>query len=287
LERPASLKEPMDMPDPHFPIKVHRIHCSRSGASLFPPHWHEHMEFLFFQRGEASISCSSSAIPVKAGDLIVVNSNELHSGVSLSDDLLYYAVIADISLLYSQSADAVQTKFMAPITQNRLLFRSKIESDEAVQSCMRSLIEEMERREFGYELSIKSCLYRLLAILVRGHVANVLTAHDYEARTAGLERLSPVLAYIETHYGEPLSVDLLARQTGLSRYHFSRLFKQLTGRTIMEYVNLTRINKAEALLLGTALTVSEIAAATGFNDLYYFSKTFKKYKNVPPSELRK
>jgi AraC-like DNA-binding protein len=287
MDKIASLREPMNMPDPHFPIKVHRIHVEEHGKLLFPHHWHEHMEFLFFVAGEASISCSSVPIGVQAGDLIVVNSNELHNGVGLSDNLLYYAVIADLSLLFGQTADAVQTRFITPIIQNRLLFRNKIENDEEIRSCMRSLIHEIEERRFGYELSIKSYLYRLLALLLRHHVATELTPQDYQNRLLNLERFAPVFRHIETHFDQELSVAQLAQLTRLSRFHFSRLFKELTGRTITEYINMTRIDKAEHLLRSTSLTVSEIAAAAGFRDIYYFSRTFKKYKNAPPSALRK
>jgi transcriptional regulator GlxA family with amidase domain len=74
---------------------------------------------------------------------------------------------------------------------------------------------------------------------------------------------------------------------GLSRFHFSRLFKELTGRSVTEYVNGIRIGRAEYLLYNTTMTVSEIALAAGFHDIYYFSRIFKKFKNVAPTEMRK
>jgi AraC-like DNA-binding protein len=287
MEKPASLREPMDMPNPHFPIKVHRCTADWHGQIIFPHHWHEHLEFLYFVAGEASIECGSSTITAKAGDLIVVNSNELHYGISLSQNLSYYALITDISLLQSQTADAVEMKFITPITQNRLLFTNHITNDEAIQSCMLSLVHELESHELGYELAIKSYLYWLLTMLLRSHVNTVLSPDDYVERIKNLERFAPIFQYIETNYEDKLHVELLAGMAGLSRYHFSRLFKELSGRTITEYINLTRINKSEYLLLNTPLTISEIALASGFNDIYYFSRTFKKYKKAPPSEIRR
>ncbi|CAM4210845.1 AraC family transcriptional regulator [Paenibacillus alkaliterrae] len=281
-----SLREPMDMPDPHFPIKLHRTSFDQQGTVLFPPHWHEHLEFLYFITGEASIECGSTVISASAGDLIVVNSNELHYGISLSSDLFYYALIADISLLHSQFVDAAETKFITPITQNRLLLRNYIGDDSKASQCMLAIIKELEQREFGYELAIKSELYRLLTLLLRDHVDTVLTQDEYAERMKNIERFAPVFEYIENRYKDEMSVDLLAGMASLSRFHFSRLFKELSGRTLTEYITMTRLNKADYLLRHSPMTVSEVAAATGFNDIYYFSRTFKKHKKVSPSSLR-
>lgn len=286
VEKFEALREPMDMPDPYFPIKVHRIAFNDHGKVIFPHHWHEHLEFLYIVSGEASIECGSAMIAAKEGDLVVVNSNELHYGVSQSSHLFYYALIADISLLHSQSIDAAETKFITPITQNRLLLLNHISGDSKAAACMLTIIQELENREFGYELAIKSELYRLLTLLLRSHVATVLTQDEYAERMKNVERFAPVFQCIEERYMDELSVDQLAQMASLSRFHFSRLFKELSGRTVIEYITATRLDKADYLLRHSPLTVSEVAAATGFNDIYYFSRTFKKHKKVAPSSLR-
>ncbi|WP_442956414.1 helix-turn-helix domain-containing protein [Paenibacillus sp. YIM B09110] len=282
-----SLREPMDMPNPHFPIKVHRTTFNENGETLFSSHWHEHLEFLYFVSGEAIIECGGTAIHAAEGDLIVVNSNELHSGISKSDHLFYYALIADASLLHSQSVDDAETKFITPIIQNRLLLHNHIRGDKKASACMLAIIDELEHHEFGYELAIKSELYRLLTLLLRSHVATVLTENESDERLKNIERFAPIFSYIDDNYQETLTVKQLSAMAGLSRYHFSRLFKELSGKTVTEYVTATRLNQADHLLRHTSLTVSEIAAATGFSDIYYFSRTFKRNKNVSPSSLRR
>jgi AraC-like DNA-binding protein len=286
VEKFETLREPMDMPDPHFPIKLHRTTFNEQGVVIFPHHFHEHLEFLYIVTGQASIECGSTTTTASAGDLVVVNSNELHYGISLSSNLYYYALIADISLLHSQSVDAAETKFITPITQNRLLLQNHVTGNSNVSSCMLAIIKELEEREFGFELAIKSELYRLLTLLLRGHVSTVLTQDEYAERMKNIERFAPVFQHIEKSYQEELSVDMLANMASLSRFHFSRLFKELSGHTVTEYITMTRLGKADYLLRHSPLTVSEIAAATGFNDIYYFSRTFKKHKKVSPSSLR-
>lgn len=259
---------------------------NRTGAVLFSHHWHEHLEFLFIETGEAAIECDSAPIQACAGDLIVINSNQLHFGRCGSEELKYSVIIADPSLLHGAYEDAAETKYIAPIQQNRLLLRNHIRGDRPISDCVLNILRELERKEFGYELAIKAGLYTLLTQLLRGHVATVLSPHEQAKRSQTLKRFAPVLRHIDAHYNEPITVDMLAELAGLSRFHFSRLFKELTGRTVLDYTNAVRLERADYMLRNTPLTVSEIAAATGFNDIYYFSRSFKKHKSVPPSAAR-
>ncbi|WP_200897659.1 AraC family transcriptional regulator [Paenibacillus wulumuqiensis] len=283
---PVDLQEPMSMPDPYFPIKLNFCKSYEYGQVMFPHHWHRHMEFLYFESGEAIIECNAEPVHVRAGDLIVLNSNDLHQGTSLSNHLIYYALIADLNSLQSPSQDAVETRFITPMSQNRLLFRSHISGDERLQRCMSEIVEEFRSREIGHELSVKSYMYQLLSLLVRGYVADISDWKHTEHRMKNLERFTPILQYIEEHYAEEITIDRLAGLAGLSRFHFSRLFHELTNRTVTEYINRVRINRAEYLLLNTSMTVSEVAMAAGYNDISYFSRTFKKYRDFAPSETR-
>lgn len=286
MKRKPSLREPMPMPNPHFLVKVHKIKANEIGKTLFSHHWHQHLEFLYLVSGKAKFECNSRILLAEAGDLLVINCNDLHHGISLSDDLYYYAIIVDPAVLHSHSVDAVDTKFITPITQNQILIQNKIKDDPQIRNSVLAIVEEISRRELGYELAVKSHLYLLLTLLMRNYVKHVLSESDYLTRIKNLERFTPVFQYIEKHYHEEITVDHLAKIAGLSRFHFSRLFKELTNKTITEYINKIRIDKSEYLLRNTTQSISEIALASGFNDIYYFSRIFKKNKQVSPSEIR-
>ena len=72
----------------------------------------------------------------------------------------------------------------------------------------------------------------------------------------------------------------------LSRYHFCRLFKEITNKTVTDYINQIRINQSEEMLKDSSKNITEVATANGFNNLSYFSKVFKKYKKIPPSKIK-
>jgi len=288
MTRDQLLYESWQMPDPYFPMKLERCYfLNEAGNMIFPNHWHEKIEFLFFTKGKAIIQCNSNRIHVKEGDLIVVNSNDLHQGQSLSDELEYYCIIVDTSLLQSKSNDACEIKYIIPITENSIIFKNKVCNDKNVQDAINSIIEEYNHKEPGFELAVKSFIYRLIVLLLRNYIDQIMTPREYNTRMRNLDRFNKILQYIENHYTENLSIDRLSRMTNVSRFYFCRLFKEVTGKTLSEYINSIRIDKAEKMLKDTGLNITEIAMLVGFDDTNYFSRVFKKLKNQPPSLVRK
>lgn len=281
-----SLYENINMPVYDIQIRLSYV-TSQFYGPVFPAHWHEHIEFLYVVKGEASMHCNSKPFAVRPGDLIVVNSNELHYGENMSQDLAYYAIIVNPSLLHSSSTDTCEAKYIAPITRNLILFNNKISCDSELMECIDSIILEYNKKRTGFELAVKSSIYRLLVILLRNHVQKVLTQNEYDMRIRNLTRFNNVFEYIKQNYSEEIKPSYLAGMVNISLYHFCRLFREITGRTPIEYIHHVRINKSESLLKDTDLNISEIASSVGFNDINYFSRIFKKFKKVSPTRFRK
>ncbi len=103
--------------------------------------------------------------------------------------------------------------------------------------------------------------------------------------------LSPVIeaakARIAEHLCEELSVTELAEQMNVSVHYLTHLFKSFTGTTLVAYRNELRLTRAKELLVGTGLSVGEIAEQTGFSGAAYFTEVFTASESIPPSEYRK
>ena len=108
---------------------------------------------------------------------------------------------------------------------------------------------------------------------------------------SGKEALSPAiltrtLKTVNERLDEPLSVEGLAQDAGLSRSHFSRAFQASTGESLKDYIIGRRVSKARELLANTDLPLSKIAARTGFSSQTHFSSTFKKQIGLAPGQYR-
>tara|TARA_B100000315_G_scaffold217965_1_gene218927 strand:+ start:3441 stop:4211 length:771 start_codon:yes stop_codon:yes gene_type:complete len=126
-----------------------------------------------------------------------------------------------------------------------------------------------------------------------GYRSNILSGKNANSLTKrpGLQKSHPNIEqakkYIEENLSKSFSLDDLAAQTCLSKFHFCRVFKRHESMTCSEYLNLLRIRKAKTLLKNDCLSISEIFYLTGYNDLAYFGRVFKTLEGVSPSAYRK
>lgn len=99
--------------------------------------------------------------------------------------------------------------------------------------------------------------------------------------------LNKIQQYLEENYSKDISLDTVADVVNLSTSYLSFIFKEISGKNFVDYVNDFRIEKAKELLDKTSLNISEIAAKVGYNSANNFSKVFKKYVGVAPGQYRK
>ena len=100
------------------------------------------------------------------------------------------------------------------------------------------------------------------------------------------ELIKKAIQFISHNFSSPLSLDAVARHVHLNPAYFSSLFKQSTGSSFKEYLNMVRVEESKRLLTNTNYSVIDIAIATGFEDQSYFSKVFKKYTGLTPKQYR-
>lgn len=271
--------------DRDFPVKVNRYEYREPGP-IFESHWHEQFQVMCFEQGEAVIYCNFRPIRVGPGELVVINGKDVHYGENLGRQLVYYLVKIDLSFLLSNQLDLCQTKYMAPLLESHILFHNQVARDDELWEQVRQIIEEYRQKETGYELAVKAAIYRVLVLLLRRHRAQAVNGTELERKRATVGYLLPVLDYVEEHYNEKISLAQLAAIANISICHFCRLFKKTTGKPPTEYINYLRINRAAALLREGGLNISEVAMIVGINDSNYFSRLFKKYKQISPSQAR-
>lgn len=99
-------------------------------------------------------------------------------------------------------------------------------------------------------------------------------------------RMQKAKEFIHLNYDKKITIDDMAKNAFISKYHFSRLFKESTGESPYKYLCMYRIEKAKDLLITTPLSVNEIAIRVGFDDVSSFIYSFKKHTFVSPLQFR-
>ena len=254
----------------NFPVKVRKY--TNSGKLV--PHWHEHLELIYFTGGKCTAYVAGRAIDVGEGDLLVVNGTEVHSLMTRGESIEYLCVL-------------IYPEFFRDIDGAGPTINNLVRGDAHAAECIKDMYNEYERGGAAADMMQKSLAYRLMSHLVRHHSTDPISDRSLELHRAALTRLDAVLDMVAERYREKLSTRDLAEACYLSEAHFCRFFKSATGKTALEYLNDYRSERADVLLANTAMSLSEVAESVGFDDVNYFCRVYKRAMGVIPSKRRK
>lgn len=275
-----------EMPDMHFGVDIF-LKTDLSCGKKLKTHWHEHLQMYYFISGQALLECNTQRFTVQGQDIVVINSNELHYMESYADDLAFYVIRIDLPFLFSNQIDLCQTKYFAPLSQNRITLHNLIRDNAQALDCMIQIINEYTKKNIGFELAIKSYIYQLIVLLLRNYIQKIISNNELSSRTNSLKRFDSIFTFISDHYTEKLSATKLAAKVNITVFHFCRTFKQLTGKTLTEYLNDLRLEKSIEYLQQVDLNITEIALACGFEGINYYSRLFRKHYHMSPTKFRK
>lgn len=271
------LKEKVHHGTIDFPIEVY--HATGLMASY---HWHEECEFIYITSGCACIRIGVNSFELKEGDCAYVSANALHSiSTENHHNLGFYAIVFHPSLIFSEID--ICNKYLSPkYTINNCYFQNVENSyiiDEIKQLCV-----TYENKLFAYEMKIKAYLYNIFTHIFECGLFHV--EENMESKKT-INKLEKVIKYIHTNCNSNIAVEQLAKVSGYSVSHFTRFFKELTGKSPIEYVNRQRIYHACDMLNKTNLSVLEISFACGFEHVGHFINIFKKHTGYTPQKYRK
>ncbi len=252
------------IPHGQFPVRILLYH---NHGYDFPPHWHEHTEIHYIFDGNCRLRYGEELFELGKGDLAVINGNELHRGAGGKCDYICLIIPPDF------------------FEQNHSIFE-KVISDEYVSELIERIHKLYLSGEGADMLELRGNMYFLVSHLIRKYTVKRLGDTVYPGYVSKLNRVNETIKYMGSNYDKPLSTKTLAAAVHLSEGYFCQIFKEVTGKTAMEYLNHLRVDKAEKMLKKTEMTVTEIAYCCGFEDANYFSRIFKKIKGMSPLSAR-
>lgn len=142
------------------------------------------------------------------------------------------------------------------------------------------IIKETQAKRYNYH---KLCVLQLLTLLT---TLERKLVHESEGETRYDDKMAYIIQLMNLEYQDPRSLEEYAELCNMSKYHFLRVFEEITGYTPIEYRNQIRIERAKTLLEDTSLPVQEIAATVGYSSATYFCDAFKKAVGMSPKKFR-
>lgn len=269
---PMDLYEYRTVDDMEFPVQL-SVNDHAMRGCYFAPHWHEHIEMHYILEGHTTLMAGQKEILAGKGDLVVINSNELHAGFGDGTHFRARVIIFNLE------------DFSKELASQNPVFESVIKNDKTVEEIMAVIEKEVKERRESFQLVCKGEIYRLIIQLMRGHVVEKLTDQESEKRKKRLERMNTAVEYIQKNYTRQITNAQLAKMVHSSEDRFNHLFKECIGKAPLQYITELRLKRAMNLIRLKESPISEIALSVGFTDYNSFRRQFIRMYGCSPSKI--
>lgn len=267
----------------NFPVEFYHIDKKHPKYEM-AYHWHSEIELIRILEGELKLTLDNKEYFTSEGDFVFVNSETVHGAIPY--ECVYECVVFNAAYL-AVGEDECAT-FMENIL-NHTVYVDELHHADEMELCevAEKLFASLRNQGRGYTLTVTGCLYELFGIIMaNGEYSNNLAIKSVH-NEKNVIILKKALAYIRNSYDQQITLESIAASAGISPKYLCTFFKEMTGKTPFEYLNIYRVERAARKLISTDLPVTQIAYMCGFNDLSYFIKTFKQKKGVTPKNFRK
>jgi len=249
-------------------------------------HFHPYYELYYLLSGARIYFIKDTTYPVQAGDLVCIRKNEVHktiqAGPPAHERMLFYCDDRYIRDLPESTAKLL----LSPFDGDSPIIRLPEEGQVQLKAHMTRLQSELYHKPVGSGLYFRQTFHDILLLSARFLQTDQPRPAPAVHTSPIYKKISEVARYLNTHYTEQIHLEDLSKLFYISPYYLSRLFKEVTGFTVVDYLNLTRIKEAQRLLHETTLSITSIAEMTGFGNFSHFGKTFKKISRVSPRMYR-
>ncbi len=265
-----------------FPFEFHHIDKTHP-RYVMSYHWHVEYELIRVIEGNFIVTLDEKTFQTTKGDVIFVNSGVLHAGIP--EQCVYECIVFDMNA-FLKTNPACAEYMQRVIHQKLMIFPHFTSEQPEILSCVSAIFEAMSQKPDGYQLSVFGQFYHLFGIVFGNHYyleGVAPTRRDYKR----IMQLKKVVEFLERNYTTQITLQELSASVSMSPKYFCRFFSEMTHQTPMDYLNRMRIEQACYQLSASDASITEIAYQTGFNDLSYFIRTFRKYKGMTPGKYKR
>lgn len=275
----------------------------KHGTSLFPIacyhndlekfkidwHWHDELEMAVIDEGTAVVAAGKEKYTVKKGEGFFFNHGVLH-GIWNADmsGCKFRSMVFHPRLIYGSIDSVFYQRYVAPLLENKgmesIHMCQEVDWQKDMIDAVNQVWDMCMNEEKGYEFRVRAIFSEMLLELWgilpdTQHLGNKIMRDE--------DRIKTMLQFIYDNYSGEISMKMIAESAMVSESECLRCFRRTIGTTPIQYVKQYRIQTAAELLASTQEKVADIAIRCGFQDISYFTKSFREYKGCVPTEYRK
>ena len=259
-----------------FPIQLYVVEKDHT-EYIMPLHWHKELEIIRVVSGKLELYVNNVLHTLTEGDIAFVNCKNLHRGQP--HRCKYECIVCDLAMMVKRSSE-VYSSYINPIIMGDLSIDSLVKADSSkLYDCINNLFDILEKVPKYYELSTMSELFSIFEQLYKHDM--IKQSNPSKKTFSQSNMIADLVSWIDENHSEHITLELLAKKSGLTPNYLCRIFKEYTSKTPIEYVNSVRIDNICHDIKWGQKSITEAALDNGYNDISYFCKVFKKHKGVP------
>lgn len=244
-------------------------------------HHHDFYECFFFISGNVSYYIEGKTYALKPGDIILVNTTELHQLIVNDHNVPYERIVLWIDKNFMNSLSTDKTDLTECFYAKKSdVIRLSLELQQNIRSILHKLIsiENYGSENIGSDILYKAYFIELFVQI------NMALQHNNIRPDADVKKsnmITDIIEFINNHIDEELTIDSLSEHVFLSKYHLLREFKKHSGTTIHKYIIQKKLILAKELIL-KGMAITDVFKQCGFGDYSNFFRAFKKEYGVTP-----
>jgi AraC-like DNA-binding protein len=277
--------------DPAHPLRVatRRFIEGKAGPQSLPPcpETHPYCEITFAIEGRGEQLIGLEKIVRSRGDIGLIGPGIPHYGRILEYPSSVIAVHFLPVLLFEMGPGGAGARMLARFTASQPISQRIVRPPRKLQAWFtdqfEAMLREFQQEKFGSETRASILMMDILIELLRWEESTG-RGLPHGAVSANWNQIEKVLHFIYQHYAEPLYIEQIAREAGMSAQGLHRLFSGVFGMSCVQYLGAYRISHAASLLCLPGARVTEVALAVGFETFSHFNAAFRRFQGMSPTE---
>lgn len=266
-----------------FPCAAYESKHNNKTSDIIPWHWHEELEIIYIKEGSMKLHIPTKEYTIKAGDLVILNINTLHYAIGNPYCKLQSVVFSPF-LLTGNSSTVFYLKYIRPLISCANFTALQNAEDDNIKS-FQAAFHALQNDSFAYEFTVREQLSKIMLYCFKKFEEQLYIQNN--EKNTNTMRIAKMLEYIQAHYSENITLEMISRSADLGERECLRCFKRTIGDSPVQYLLKYRLMQSASMLLAKpSKDIAEIAAACGFDYPSYYSKQFKRFYQCTPKDYR-